>query len=239
MPNDLLLWLRIEAWKPALTALLLPPAPFLLLMLVGAAQPPRRRKWAWALLLCGAAGIWLSCTEAVTEALQCALLGELHVISPEALRSSGASAPKSAIVVLGGGREPFADEYRSADLGPFSLQRLRYGLWLARESALPVAFSGGIGHGQAEGPSEAAIAARITAREFGQPLRWTEERSRDTRENAERTLALLRPEGVKRIVLVTHGWHMRRSLRAFERAIAHQGRQERPLRCVASRVFPR
>jgi uncharacterized SAM-binding protein YcdF (DUF218 family) len=103
------------------------------------------------------------------------------------------------------------------------MERLRYGLWLARETALPVAFSGGTGHAQRQGPGEAEVAARIAQREFGQPLQWIEARARDTRENAERSVALLRPAGVTRIVLVTHGWHMRRSLRAFEQAIQHSG----------------
>ncbi len=37
------------------------------------------------------------------------------------------------------------------------------------------------------------------------------------------SVALLRQAGVTRIVLVSHGWHMRRSRRAFERAIAAGG----------------
>ena len=50
--------------------------------------------------------------------------------------------------------------------------------------------------------------------------------SRDTRENAARTLALLKPAGIDHIVLVTHGYHMPRALRAFTRSgrPGHQGR---------------
>jgi len=84
-------------------------------------------------------------------------------------------------------------------------------------------YSGGVGHAQREGRSEADIASRIARSEFGQSLKWTEGRSRDTRENAAFTVALLRPAGVTRIVLVTHGWHMPRSVRAFEQAIAQSG----------------
>ncbi len=73
------------------------------------------------------------------------------------------------------------------------------------------------------GPAEADIAARIAREEFGYPLAWTESRSRDTRENAALTVPMLRQAGIRRIVLVTHGWHMRRSLRAFEDAIAATG----------------
>ena len=62
------------------------------------------------------------------------------------------------------------------------------------------------------------------------PLRWTEAESRDTRENAIRTVALLHPQGVEHIVLVTHDYHMRRALRNFDRALATAG--------VAMRVTP-
>ncbi|MDQ6679701.1 MAG: YdcF family protein, partial [Pseudomonadota bacterium] len=45
-----------------------------------------------------------------------------------------------------------------------------------------------------------------------------EDRSRDTRENAARSISLLRAAGVDHIVLVTHAWHMPRALRAFRQA---------------------
>jgi len=229
--NDLLLQLGIESWKPALAALLLPPLPMLLLMGLGARLARRRSVCAAWLLLAGAAGIWLSSTCAIGAWLQQQLLVPAHALTPQDLRQlsqasaarRAGAAPDTAIVVLGGGRESHAPEYGGPNLGPGAMQRLRYGLWLARETALPVAFSGGTGHAQRQGPGEAEIAARIALREFGQPLRWTEANSRDTRENAARSVALLRPAGVTRIVLVTHGWHMRRSLRAFEQAIQRSG----------------
>ena len=48
-----------------------------------------------------------------------------------------------------------------------------------------------------------------------------EARSRDTRENARQTMPMLRDAGVHQLVLVTHGWHMPRALRAFRDAAAH------------------
>ncbi|HEX7441955.1 MAG TPA: YdcF family protein, partial [Caldimonas sp.] len=58
------------------------------------------------------------------------------------------------------------------------------------------------------------------AQEFGRPLKWVEDSSRDTRENAALSIAMLKPAGIDRIVLVTHGWHMQRALRAFGEAAA-------------------
>jgi uncharacterized SAM-binding protein YcdF (DUF218 family) len=223
-----LLHFGFEGWKPALTVLLLPPVPLLLLMLLGATLLRRRPAGAWLLLLAGAAGIWLSSTTAVGEALQTELLAPAHALGMAELQQlratrRGTGPAETAIVVLGAGRERHAPEYGTGNLTEQAMARLRYGLWLARETGLPVAFSGGTGHAQARGPSEAEIAAQIAAREYSRPLKWIESGSRDTRENAEYTVALLRPAGVTRIVLVTHGWHMRRSMRAFEQAVQRAG----------------
>jgi uncharacterized SAM-binding protein YcdF (DUF218 family) len=49
-------------------------------------------------------------------------------------------------------------------------------------------------------------------------LKWQETESRDTRENALKTLALLRPLGIEKIILVTDALHMRRALANFEQA---------------------
>jgi uncharacterized SAM-binding protein YcdF (DUF218 family) len=49
-------------------------------------------------------------------------------------------------------------------------------------------------------------------------LRWSEDRSRDTHENALRTVEILKTQNFSRVVLVTHDMHMPRALRNFERA---------------------
>jgi len=123
-----------------------------------------------------------------------------------------------AVVVLGGGRESSAPEYGVASLSPLALERLRFGIWLSREIGAPLAFSGGLAHAAQAGIAEAEVAADIAAREFGRPLRWVESRSRDTRENGLFTAQALREAGVKQVVLVTHGWHMPRAMRAFQQA---------------------
>ncbi|MBL8313058.1 MAG: YdcF family protein [Rubrivivax sp.] len=217
--NEIFLTLGVEAWKPLVGALLLPPVPLLLLVLIGARLMYRRRLLAWLLILLGVAGLWLMCTGAIGKLLLNGLLRP-----PPALNSTEISelrkSPRTAIVILGGGRRELAPEYGVATLTPRSIERLRYGLWLARETGLPAAFSGGIGHGAKAGATEGDIAARIAERDFGRPLRWLETSSRDTRENALRTVALLQPQGIEKIVVVTHANHMTRALRNFERAIA-------------------
>lgn len=215
--NELFFTLGIENWKPLASTLVMPPLPFLLLVLVGARLMFRRRLTAWLLVLLGVLGVYFSCTGVATIGLTQWLLRP-----PPALMESQVTelkrAPKTAIVVLGGGRRLLAPEYGMSTLHERSIERLRYGVWLAKETGLPLAFSGGVGRGADPGSSEAEIAARIADREFGRPLRWTEGESQDTRENALKTVTLLKAQGIEQIVLVTHGYHMPRALLNFQRA---------------------
>ena len=217
--NEIFLSLGIESWKPMLSALLLPPVPLLLLVLVGARLMFKRRLLAWLLVLLGVLGVWMSCTTAASVGLQQWLLRTQPVLM-DAQIAELKRAPKTAIVVLGGGRRLLAPEYGVSTLHARGVERLRYGVWLAKETQLPLAFSGGVGLGADPGPGEAEIAARIADREFGRALRWTETESRDTRENALKSVALLEAQGIEQIVLVTHGYHMPRALLNFERASA-------------------
>lgn len=217
--NDIFLTLGLEHWKPLLSTLLLPPVPFLFLVLVGARLMFRRRLLAWLLVLLGVLGVWFSCTAVLGQTLHFWLLQPPPALA-ETQVTTLKRAPKTAIVVLGGGRWLLAPEYGMSNLHERTVERLRYGVYLARATALPLAFSGGIGHGAEPGPSEGEIAARIAERDFGLALKWVEAESRDTRENAFRTVALLKAQGVEQIVVVTHAYHMPRALRNFERATA-------------------
>ncbi len=223
--NELFVMLGIETWKPVLAALLLPPVPLLLLMLVGARMILWRRGLGWLVVILSVAGLWLSASTEVATWIERAALKPPRPLDGDRIAElkRSAAAGHTAVVVLGGGREALAPEYGMSNLQPRSLERLRYGIWLSRETGAPLAFSGGTGHGQSSGAPEAEIASRIASREFGRPLKWVEAESRDTRENAARTIALLKPAGVRQVLLVTHGFHMPRSWRAFQQASERNG----------------
>lgn len=209
--------LGLDALKPLLTALVLPPVPWLVLMLLGGWLLGRQwRSTGWALLLAGAALGWASGTSAAADAAAHWLLD-----APPAITSAELAGPgpeRAVIVVLGGGRIA-APEYPGGTLSPITIERLRYGVWLSRATGLPLAFSGGLSPGATPGASEGELARRIAVEEFRRPLAWVESRSRDTRENALFTVELLRSRpALERLVLVTHDLHMPRALRHFERA---------------------
>jgi uncharacterized SAM-binding protein YcdF (DUF218 family) len=120
-----------------------------------------------------------------------------------------------AIVILGGGSRKYAPEYGGSTVNRLSLERVRYGARLARQSGLPVLVSGG---SPARGEAEATLMKTTLEEDFHVPVRWSEEHSLDTRDNAENSAAMLIPAGIRRIVLVTHAAHMARAREAFERA---------------------
>ncbi|HZE91409.1 MAG TPA: YdcF family protein [Rhizobacter sp.] len=219
--NGLVTLLGIDAWKPILSALVLPPVPLLLLILIGARLILPRRGLGWFVIMLGIAGLWLSTCFGTARWLNEFVLKQPPALTTEAiddLKAAVKAKQTVAIVVLGGGLETLAPEYGVTNLAAVSLERLRYGLWLSRATGAPVAVSGGIGWGQTEGQPEAQTAARIASVDFGHPIKWIEDQSRDTHENAARTIALLKPAGITHIVLVTHGWHMPRARKDFERA---------------------
>lgn len=221
--NDLIVSLGLEHWKPVVSALLLPPLPLLLLVLAGARTMYRRRALGWTLILLGCGGLWLVSTPALGKWMRYSLHPVPMALGADEIEALKKPELPTAIVVLGAGRRDLSPEYGVSNLSLLGLERLRYGVWLARQTRLPMAVSGGLAHGARPGATEAEIAARIAEREFGLAPKWLEDRSRDTTENGLLTVPLLKAAGVQRIVLVTHDFHMRRALRAFERAAAREG----------------
>jgi uncharacterized SAM-binding protein YcdF (DUF218 family) len=230
--NDWLVLWGVEAWKPALQALVMPPVPMLLLVLLGLALVRRRPRLGRSLAVAGVLATWVVCTPWAGQALQAALTQPPPPLPTEQIAALR-RAPDTAILVLGAGRRTELLEYGQPDLTPLTLERLRYGWWLARQTGLPLGYSGGVGHGARDGPTEAEAVALVTTRDQGVPLRWAEQRSRDTNENARYSVAMLQADGITRLVLVTHGFHQRRALAAFQRAIASSGR---PLQLIAAPV---
>ena len=121
-----------------------------------------------------------------------------------------------AIVVLGSGREVNDPSWGHDIPTGTALERMRYAARLSKASGLPLLTSGGLHYGKP--PSEAAIMADSLKDDFGVTVRWQEGQSRTTWENANMSAAILLPQGVKRVVVVTQAWHMPRAVWSFEKA---------------------
>jgi uncharacterized SAM-binding protein YcdF (DUF218 family) len=123
-------------------------------------------------------------------------------------------------VILGGGSY-FAPEYGGDTVGIATLERLRYGARLARESRLPLLVTGGAPTG---GRPEGELMRDTLEQDFGVKVRWVETASRDTTENASLSAPLLKAAGISRIALVSNGWHLPRAIPLF----AKQGLEVTP-----------
>ncbi len=224
--------------RPFTSSLILPPVPLFAMVALGAWLALRKRPWrrtSGILLLISIVTLWVSSTQGAGEWLERRWLGGLQPLSVSQVGSMAKSADKSqtAIIVLGGGRLPKQPETGVSDLGLQAIQRLRYGVWLAKQTGHPLGFTGGINaSGLTVSPeTEGQIAAQIAEREYAVKLRWVEDRSRYTVESAQMLLPMLAKDGVKTAVLVTNAYHMPRTVRAFEQAAAKQGL---PIRIVAA-----
>src|SRR5688572_14446130 len=179
------------AVRKVLTALVLPPTGPLLAALLGLILLDRRPRLGRAL-------VWLGVLLLILLSLPLVSHQLLRGLNPPPTLELSRARDAQAIVILGGGVRP-APEFGGETLSRLSLERVRYGARLARSTKLPVLVSGGTVFG---GAAEAPLMKRALEGEFSVAVRWSEERSRDTRSNALESAAVLLPSGVKRIVLV-------------------------------------
>lgn len=197
-------WLLINS----VSALLLPPAVFVAPALAGLML---RRWWPrFGLFLCvfSLLALIVFSTVAGARLLVAPLEAQVPVLTAADKKDA------QAIVVLGGGRHKEAAEYAHLDSpGTATLARLRYAAYLQRQTGLPILVTGGAPDGGDE--SEAAVMARVLRQEFQVPVKWLEEASINSAQNASLSASILRDAGINHILLVTDALHMVRSQRVF------------------------
>jgi uncharacterized SAM-binding protein YcdF (DUF218 family) len=190
-------------------AFLLPPLNLLLIAALGLWLWHKRPLLARVLLTTAVVLLWLLSTPFIAETLLHGLEGEPYVTDTK-------KPLADAIVVLGGSTYFNAPEYGGDTVGKETLERLRFAAKLQRETGKPILVTGGKPLGN--GLSEAAQMKQVLEQEFNVPVRWTEGASDNTSENARLSRQLLQQEGIARIYLVTHAWHMPRAVLAFQAA---------------------
>ena len=192
--------------KKLLSALVLPPTGLLLLALFGlwlARRRPRAGRGVAALAVVALLALSLP---PVADAL-------IHSLEDHRPIAATNLARAQAIVVLGGGNYHAAPEYGGDTVGRYTLERTRYGAYLQRRSGLPILVTGGAPFG---GRPEGETMKEAIERDFGGRVRWAENASRDTAENAAYSARLLRDAGITRIALVSQAWHLPRAAALFE-----------------------
>ncbi|MEP6655974.1 MAG: YdcF family protein [Betaproteobacteria bacterium] len=195
-------------FKALLKGLLLPPVGLLLVALLGIGLSICRPR----------AGRVLGAVSLVALlALSMPAIGDLLVAAltppPPFAREDAVGA--GAIVILGGGVRREAPDYGSDTLATLTLERVRYGARVAKQTGLPVLVSGGHPEGA---ESEAVLMQRALEEEFHVRVRWVEQLSGNTHENAVNSAQLLRAAGIGKIVLVAHSFDMKRAVAEFSAA---------------------
>ena len=193
-----------------ITTFLLPPLSLLLLLALGIFLFYRRPKLAKPLILASFGMLWIASTPYFAE-------GALHLLEARTTALDSRPQGADAIVILGGGTYFHAPEYAGQDtIGDATLMRLRYGAKLQRETGKPILVTGGKPLGN--NLSEARQMRIALEQDFRVPVRWTEDESDNTFENARYSFRMLQQAGIRKIYLVTHAWHMPRSAEIFRRA---------------------
>ena len=193
--------------------LLLPPGILLLLLAFAWWFRRSRPRLAACCFALGFGGMWLISLPAVVEWGARVLETEPPLAREDWSTLAGRA---DAIVVLGSGRERGDPAWGTDQPTGIGLERQRYAARLAKASGLPVLTSGGLHYGTP--PSEAELMAVSMRDDFGVTVRWKEERSRTTWENAQMSAEILLPQGVRRVVVVTQASHMPRAVWSFEKA---------------------
>lgn len=184
--------------------LAVPPVSLILAVLLGGLAALRgARIGAWVAVL----------SAALLLALSTPLVSGLLLLSLDnPALPMGVPLP-TAIVVLGAETRTGPD---GADVGPLTLERLRRAADLQRETGLPLLVTAGVTTRDA--PPLAGLMRHTLEESFRVPVRWAEPTARNTAENAALSAAILAPDGVASVFLVTHAWHMRRAREEVSRA---------------------
>lgn len=193
-----------------IAAFLLPPLSLLLVLALGIILLYRHHKLAKKLILAAFCLLWIASTPYFAE-------GALHLLEAQTTPLDISRQDADAIVILGGGTYFHAPEYAGQDtIGDGTLIRLRYGAKLQRATGKPILVTGGKPLGNSI--SEAQQMRIALEQDFRVPVRWTEDDSDNTFENAHNSFGILQQAGIHKIYLVTHAWHMPRSAGIFRRA---------------------
>jgi uncharacterized SAM-binding protein YcdF (DUF218 family) len=185
---------------------LAPPIVFILIALLGAVLALVWKRVGFTIVLISLICLFVAATPAFSSFLTNWLESDI----PNEVDFSTAKA----IVVIGAdvrsGYEP-----RSEQLGLQSLERIYMTAEAYHQLHLPVLVSGG--RVSEQEPSLATLMKSALVDYFAVPVRWTEDRSQTTYENALYTAAILRKDEINSIVLVAQARDQPRAIWSFKR----------------------
>lgn len=193
-----------------LKRILLPPAGLLLLGCISFfGLGERFDGWAKTGVAVSLFGLYALSTPLVGLTFLRQLETQYRQIPTEELAAALQGRRGVALVVLDAGRSKNGTEDEADDTpSGMTLERLATAARVHRATGLPILVSGN---------GAGTLMADSLRNDFGVPVRWIEPESHDTAANARRSAEILKEDGVGHVVLVTHAWHMPRSVEAFRR----------------------
>ena len=187
--------------------LAIPPTGFVMLIAIGLLMQGRwhllGRRLAWTALVL----LILFGMPAVSSAMLRGLETGLPTAPPT-------DRPPQAIIILGAEVIRAHEEPLGIRPGLLTLDRLRTGVKLHRKTGLPILVTGGVT--QPGSAPVGLVMAESLRDDFQAPPKWIEPASVDTWDNARLSAEILRAQGITSVYVVTHAWHMRRAILAFE-----------------------
>jgi uncharacterized SAM-binding protein YcdF (DUF218 family) len=187
---------------------LIPPNLFILLTGIGLALAWRWTRLGLVVATVGGALLYLASTPVVADYL----IGSVKTLAG-AMPLLPSEGPPGAIIVLSADYRRSDGPGRSLTVGPVTLERLREAAREERRRGLPVLVSGG--RPDEIEDSLAEIMSKVLQDDFRVSVRWREDRSLNTYENAAFSADILRRAGVPSALLITHCRDMARALWSF------------------------
>ena len=188
----------------------LPPGFILILLLAGLITSLQYRKVGFCIGLSSFILLWVLSLPIVARNLLSSLQ-EFPALIPSEIEIKESD---SIIVILGAGRYSKAPEYGLRDeISPITLERLRYGAYLADKLTLPILLSGG--RRDSNATSEAVMMNQVMVNVFNMNPQYLEINGANTHQQAVQVKKMLTDKSLNKIYLVTNAWHMKRANAEF------------------------
>lgn len=193
---------------------ILPPGFNLLIIIIGIVVLRfYSRRAGKNIIIFSLATLWLFSTPVVAQLL----IDQLQNQYPPLQVSQISHKVPSAIIVLGGGHEVSPETESGYTLSNATEERIHYAAYLYHKTKLPIITSGG--RINKRSPSEAELMRHDMKYYFHIRVAWTENNSRNTRDEGNLMVPILKKQAIKVAYLVTNAWHMPRAIYSFRNSL--------------------
>ena len=194
---------------------ILPPGINLLLAVIGYLIFQYSKPIGKCIITLACVSLWLFCTPLIAQLL----INHLQNQYPVLYISQLSTQNSSAIIVLGGGHEVSVEYKDGYVLCDDTEDRLHYAAYLYHKTHFPIIVSGGAADKST--PSEAELMRKDLKNYFNITSVLKEDKSTDTKDEANLMVQILKDHHIKIAYLVTNAWHMPRAMYAFNYAFAN------------------